>query len=116
MSSNFERSSARKSLVATCVAVWGGNLNVRFQRLHLQHYNIFYYSIGKKSVFRYCANAFFLPQAKVFVCSTKNTFVIYLDGGLEKPQKRTETWEKVSPNFIHLRNDGAEKITETRQI
>ena len=36
----------------------------------------------------------FSPRAKVFVCSTINVFVIYLEGGLkgglEHPRKRTE--------------------------
>ena len=38
----------------------------------------------------------FSPRTKVFVCSTINTFIVYLEGGLENPRKRTETREKVA--------------------
>ena len=36
----------------------------------------------------------FLPVPKVFVCSTINTFVFYLEGCLENTQKRTELRKK----------------------
>ena len=44
------------------------------------------------------------PLAKVFVCSTINAFVMYLEGGLENARKRIETSEKVSLNFISLKD------------
>ena len=50
------------------------------------------------------------PRAKVFICSTINTFVIYLEGSLENPRKRMESREKsFSETSFHLRINGAEK-------
>ena len=44
------------------------------------------------------------------VCSTINVLVIYLESGLENPQKRTKSVEKsVSKTSINLMIDGAEK-------
>ena len=41
---------------------------------------------------------------------------MYLESGLENPQKGTETREKgFSKTSFHLRIDGAEKRIETRQ-
>ena len=58
----------------------------------------------------------FLPHGEVFVCSTVNTFVIYLEGGLENPQKRMENRRKsFTKTSVHLRINGAENKTETRQ-
>ena len=38
----------------------------------------------------------FSSRAKVFVCSTINSLVIYLEGGLETLEKEEKLWEKVS--------------------
>ena len=68
----------------------------------------------KEYVLRYSAKHIFSPHTKVFVCSTINVFVIYLEGGLENPQKRMETTEKTfSKTSVNLRIGGAEKRTET---
>ena len=49
-------------------------------------------------------NAFFFAQ-KVFVCSTINTFVVYLEGGLKTPEwkvvkKTPEKERKVEKRFF----------------
>ena len=53
------------------------------------------------------AKRFFSPHRSIF-CSTINIFVIHLEGGLENPQRRVETREKVlTETSFHLRIDGA---------
>ena len=62
------------------------------------------------------AVAFFL-SAKVFVCRTINTFVIYLEGGLENPGKRMETREKgFCESSFHLRIDELKKDRNTAEM
>ena len=57
----------------------------------------------------------FVPHSKVFVSSTVTAFVLYIEGGFEKPWKRTEPREeKFSENFITVK-DGPVKRTKTRQ-
>ena len=42
---------------------------------------------------------------KVFVSSTINTFVFYLEGGLENPQKEQKVGKKFSKTSFQLRMD-----------
>ena len=46
----------------------------------------------KKNAF--CTKHIFSPRAKVFICSTINVFIIYLEGDSENLRKRMETREK----------------------
>ena len=57
----------------------------------------------------------FVPHAKVFVCSTINVFVFYLEGGLENPRKKTKTREKSLCKTSFQLRMGLKKRTETRQ-
>ena len=48
------------------------------------------------------------PAPKVFIRRTINAFVLYLEGGLESNQNRTETRDKVSIRLLSVK-DGTEK-------
>ena len=75
-------SSVWKSLVASCVLVWGWSMNVCF--------NAFVSSTKVFITSAKCA----LPRRPVFISSTISAFVFFLEGGLENPSKRTKTREK----------------------
>ena len=51
----------------------------------------------------------FTSSIKLFVCSRMNVFVLYLEVGLETPQKNRSKGRKASANFTSSR-DGPEKV------
>ena len=50
----------------------------------------------------------------MFVCSAINAFIIYLEGGIENPQKRMETRGKVSLKF-HFTSGSMELKKDTNK-
>ena len=106
VSRNFERSSAWNSLEPTCVTVWGGNLNVCFQRVHLQDENVCHY----------CKIHSFSPCQSVRLQRNTSVRLLFRKWFGKHLKKKTKIRRKsfCEPSF-HLTINGALKRIETGQ-
>ena len=87
VSSNLKKRPVWKSLVATC-----GCVGLKFERTFSTRS---FPALKPSALEQKCSSS----TPKVFICSTINAFIFYLEGGLENPSNEWNVGEKSSSNI-----------------